>query len=33
MIGDGPLPSIVGKPYHPRNCVDLWLNRTEPGTP
>ena len=26
VIGDGPLPSIVGKPYSPKNAVDLWLN-------
>jgi hypothetical protein len=27
VIGDGPLPSIVGKPYNPGRWVDLWLNK------
>jgi hypothetical protein len=27
MLGDSPLPSIVGKPYDPGRQVDLWLNR------
>jgi hypothetical protein len=25
-IGNGVLPSIIGKPYHPGNQVDLWRN-------
>lgn len=27
IIGESPLPSIVGKPYEPGRQVDLWLNR------
>ncbi len=26
VIGEGGLPSIVGKPFSPENRVDLWLN-------
>ncbi|KPK59338.1 MAG: hypothetical protein AMK73_08690 [Planctomycetes bacterium SM23_32] len=26
LVGDSALPSIVGKPYDPGRCVDLWLN-------
>ena len=29
IIGDNPLPCIVGKPYDPGRCVDLWINRGE----
>ncbi len=31
IIGGGPLPSIVSKPYHPENRVELLLNRTQAG--
>jgi len=27
LLGDAPLPSIVGKPYEPGRQVDMWLNR------
>ena len=27
VVGDGPLPSIVGKPYYPQSQVDLWLSK------
>ncbi len=27
VIGEAALPSIVGKPYHPENRVEMWLNK------